>query len=100
MEIGTIWTSIREEGAERTAFIEEVEISPSERGAGYGARTIKALGNESYGATVDVVSLFVQPENVPAYALYRKLEFQPGRFVQGSEPSRRDSTAWQWPYSA
>lgn len=77
--VGLVWTSFRQEGPDRAAFVEEIEIFESKRGKKYGTRAIRALGNSSFGRIIDVVSLFVQPENVPAYALYRKLEFKPGR---------------------
>jgi ribosomal protein S18 acetylase RimI-like enzyme len=78
--VGSVWVSFRQEGSDRAAFIEEIEILKSKRKRGHGTKAIKALGNSSFGRSIDVVSLFVQPENVPAYALYKKLKFEPGRF--------------------
>jgi len=78
--VGLVWISFRQEGSHRAAFIEEIEIFESKRGKGYGTKAIKALGNASLERSIDIVSLFVQPENIPAYALYRKLDFEPGRF--------------------
>ncbi len=78
--VGLLWGSFHQEGSDRAVFIEEIGIFQDARRKGFGTQAIKALGNSSFGKTIDVVSLFVQPENLPAYALYKKLAFQPGRY--------------------
>jgi ribosomal protein S18 acetylase RimI-like enzyme len=78
--VGLLWTVVAQQGPDLAAFVEEFEIHESERGKGCGTKTIRAIGNASFGRPVTVVSLFVQPENEPAYGLYKKLGFTPGRY--------------------
>ena len=79
-QVGILWTSLHQEGAVRASFIEEIEIYEESRNRGYGQKAVRAIGNVSYGRRIDVLSLFVHPDNIPACNLYRKLGFQPGRF--------------------
>ncbi|MCC5831403.1 MAG: GNAT family N-acetyltransferase [Phycisphaeraceae bacterium] len=77
--VGLIWLSFHTEGDSPTAFIEEIQIEPAYRRKGYARRCIRSLGSMSLARPIDVISLFVQPENIPAYLLYQSLGFEPGR---------------------
>ena len=78
--VGTMWTSWHDEGGIATAFIEEFAIDAAVRGRGHGERALRAIGNASYPWPAATLSLFVQPENAPAYRLYQKLGFAAGRY--------------------
>ncbi len=78
--VGTMWTSLHDQGGEATAFIEEFAIDAAVRGRGHGERALRAIGNASYQWPVVSLSLFMQPENIPAYRLYQKLGFASGRY--------------------
>ncbi len=44
-EVGILWISFRQEGADRAVFIEEFEIWKPHRGKSYGENAMRALGN-------------------------------------------------------
>ena len=77
-DIGYIWISVHAEGDLVAAFIEEFEIFQDQRRKGLGSAAINAIGNSTFPFQVRKITLFVQPENVPAWNLYRKLNFTPG----------------------
>ena len=61
-------------------FIQELEIFKAFRKKGYGKNALMALGYFSFFYPAEVAALFVQPEHTPAFNLYKKLEFQPGKY--------------------
>jgi ribosomal protein S18 acetylase RimI-like enzyme len=69
-EVGVIWTSDHDEGGRRSVFIEEFAIHPHCRRKGFARRALLAIGDPRSGLSGDILSLFVQPENQPAWALY------------------------------
>lgn len=78
VDVGYIWVSVHAEGDLTTAFIEEIEIFQNQRRKGLGSATVNAIGNSTFPFQVSKITLFVQPENVPAWNLYRKLNFKAG----------------------
>ncbi|MFM2089610.1 MAG: hypothetical protein RLZZ127_99 [Planctomycetota bacterium] len=78
-EVGVIWTSDHDEGGRLAVFIEEFAIHPQFRRRGCARRALRTIGDPASGLPGDILSLFVQPENTPAWALYQSMGCRPGR---------------------
>ena len=60
----------------RRGHLARLIVSPAHRRRGHGEALVRALINEARAAAHRVVSLNVDPRNVPAIALYRKIGFE------------------------
>lgn len=63
------------EFAGRDAFVTELFVQPTARGAGWGGRLLRAAEAEARAADVRALHLQVHADNAPALALYRRHGF-------------------------
>jgi ribosomal protein S18 acetylase RimI-like enzyme len=74
--VGTIWFAEQVEDATRYAYLYDIEVDESARGAGVGEAAMLALEAEARGRGLAWIDLNVAGSNEIARGLYRKLAYQ------------------------
>ena len=71
-----IWIASQQRGAQRTAFIYNIEIAEALRGKGYGRQALLAVEEKVKALGLDTISLHVFGHNLVARALYEKVGYE------------------------
>jgi ribosomal protein S18 acetylase RimI-like enzyme len=73
--IGMLWFAAQQRGAQRIAYVYDVDISPEHQRKGHASRAFVALEAEVQKLGLSGIALHVFGQNAGAQALYRKLGF-------------------------
>jgi ribosomal protein S18 acetylase RimI-like enzyme len=74
-QVGMVWFAERPHGADRVAYVYDIEVDPDLRGRGYGEALMRAMEQEVRSAGLKAVRLQVFGNNSVARSLYRKLGY-------------------------
>jgi GNAT superfamily N-acetyltransferase len=68
--IGMTWFELRRKQGRRKAFIFDFQLKPSQRGKGFGRKSLRALEREARRLGAEEIGLHVFGQNLRARALY------------------------------
>ena len=96
-EVGTLWLRVRGDGADREAYVFDVEVAPGFRGRGLGRATMRAAEDASRGLGARWMRLNVFGHNTPAIGLYDGLGYRTVAAVLASSLDRIGEPSDQGP---